>query len=144
MNGVNKLTILRHLAAAGADVHLAPRWGGAAKMLLDLKCDPNERWRPARLFWKSFFKVTRNATAVAGTRWLEEFGMMSGASPLHFAAKRGDVAFTKMLIGAGAKVDLKNDEGHTPLEVAQQFFVAVPPLLQDALTTTPSTAGDQA
>merc|ERR1711933_668663 len=141
------------------DVHMAPRWGGsatmlclmavsedpdleAAKVLLELKCDPNESWKPTRCVWKNFFTAMRKAPTSKGTRWLDEFAMMAGATPLHFAAKRGDVAFTRMLVSAGGRVDIKNSQGHTPIEVAQQFFVEVPPLLQDALAS-PTAVGSQ-
>jgi len=150
MNGIHKQAILQDFIAAGLDVHSAPCWGGqatmlclmaisedpdlqAVKLLLDLRCDPNERWKPMRYMWKAVFTMARIAPPACTTRWAEELGMMPGATPLHFAAKRGDVDLISLLMSAGGKADVKNVKGQTPLEVAEIFFGVVPALVKGAL-----------
>merc|ERR1719246_329647 len=70
---------------------------------------------------------------------------MQGSTGLHFAAKRGDVKFVRILREAGA-LPVKNAAGHTPIDVARRFYEdAIPPLLEEALlgpvvVTSPSPA----
>lgn len=42
-------------------------------------------------------------------------------SPLMYAAKYGEIEAAKALIKAGAKVDLKNNEGRTALDYARKY-----------------------
>jgi ankyrin repeat protein len=43
-----------------------------------------------------------------------------GASPLHWAALKGNEAIAALLLAEGADVDLRNREGETPFQVAQR------------------------
>ena len=43
-------------------------------------------------------------------------------TPLHVSAGGGHVATTKLLLAAGASTALRNNEGLTPLELAQQLM----------------------
>ena len=46
-----------------------------------------------------------------------------GLTPLHYAsmAVYGDTAIVQELLAAGARRDIKNPEGHTPLQTAEKF-----------------------
>src|ERR1044072_2862641 len=46
---------------------------------------------------------------------------VDGATALHWAVYRDDVAAARMLLGAGAKVDVQNREGITPLYLAAVY-----------------------
>jgi len=43
---------------------------------------------------------------------------VNGWSPLHFAAQEGDLEVAKILLNAGATIDLKDSNGNSPLWVA--------------------------
>src|SRR5262245_51154934 len=46
---------------------------------------------------------------------------VDGATALHWAIHRDDLESADLLIGAGAKVDVKNREGVTPLSMAALY-----------------------
>ena len=48
-----------------------------------------------------------------------ELATWGGATPLHYAAGRGDTAVCRVLLGAKADLSLRNDVGMTPLEHAR-------------------------
>merc|ERR1740139_73803 len=79
------------------------------------------------------------------SRVVMDLALMQGATGMHFAAKRGDVKFVRILREAGA-LPLKNAAGHTPIDVARRFYGdAIPPLLEEALlvpvvATSPSSS----
>merc|ERR1719246_431443 len=79
------------------------------------------------------------------SRVVMDLALMQGSTGLHFAAKRGDVKFVRILREAGA-LPVKNAAGHTPIDVARRFYGdAIPPLLEEALlgpvvVTSPSPA----
>lgn len=58
-------------------------------------------------------------------RWLLNKGLDINAldstlsTPLHWAAFDGNIPMVKLLIGRGAKIDIRNDESHTPFEIAR-------------------------
>ena len=49
---------------------------------------------------------------------------MRGWTPLHHAALAGFDQICGVLLGAGARLDAENSDGHTPLMIAQQFHPA--------------------
>ena len=48
------------------------------------------------------------------------WGTTGGATPLHYAAKRGTPSHIKMLVGAGAKINAKDVNNSTPLHYASK------------------------
>jgi len=154
--GTEKDKMLSFLFQAGAKVVRPNVWGRdglmlalislnedsdekALRTLLSHGCDPNAPWRPNNLQWSLTMKAISTFSRCSQSRMLMEFALLSGSTPLHFAAKRGDVEFVRILTEAGA-VSKRNAAGHTPLDVARRFFGDhVPQLLEDALL--PSMAG---
>lgn len=47
---------------------------------------------------------------------------LKGNTPLHFAAHSNNVESVKLLLNAGARVNVKNDLGYTPLDLARITF----------------------
>ena len=58
----------------------------------------------------------RNAKKV-----INDMGPNNGYTPLHDAIWHGHTEAAKVLIDAGARTDLKNYEGDTPLELAKRY-----------------------
>lgn len=98
------------------------------RLLLSRRCDPNVQWFPGRAVWKLLCKSTRLAGCFKSRPCLE-LAMLEGSTPLHMAAKRGDVALVKCLVAAQAEVQ-RNSKGLTPLELARSFFKIIPPALE--------------
>ena len=63
------------------------------------------RWKPA-------------LTLLARSKFLEQ-GDAKGRTPLHLAADLGDQETLRLLIGHGAKIDVKDSSGSTPIDVAR-------------------------
>lgn len=42
----------------------------------------------------------------------------AGDTPLHVAARQGEVAIAEILLGGGARLEVQDRQGHTPLQVA--------------------------
>ena len=58
-------------------------------------------------------------------------GFMKGDTPLHMAARNGNVDIAKMLLDAGADKEAKTPDGRTPYNVATaRFKTAVAALLK--------------
>ena len=49
-----------------------------------------------------------------------------GLTPLHYASMvdYGETAIVQQLLAAGAKRDVKDPEGHTPVQLAEKFHYA--------------------
>ena len=45
----------------------------------------------------------------------------NGQTPLHWAANKGHIRIVKMLVDGGAKTDVKDNTGWTPLEYAEEM-----------------------
>ena len=54
-------------------------------------------------------------------RLINDMGPNNGYTPLHDAIWHGNTEAAKVLIDAGARLDLKNYEGDTPLELAKRY-----------------------
>lgn len=107
----------------------------AARLLLQEGQGVNARFRPQNRTWKMMLGVMRLASKVDNSTCTRAFANLEDSTPLHFAAKRGDVALVNLLMAHGADAGAKNKQGRTALGVATHFFGGSPPkLLQDALT----------
>jgi len=143
--------IIRLMMDAKASANNVEFWGGqssllcclaqnenancdAARLLLQEGHDVNARFRPQNRTWKMMLQVMRLAAKVDNSTCTRAFANLEGSTPLHFAAKRGDVALASLLVAHGADVGAKNKQGRTALDVAVHFFGGNPPkLLQAAL-----------
>jgi len=102
-----------------------------AKMLIDAGVDINSRAKNARPdMWlvmdeptdqiQEFLRIeeinsTSHIVQIMAPRWL---AYNAGDTPLHSAARWGRTAIVRMLLDAGAKVDILNDYGQTALHYA--------------------------
>lgn len=75
----------------------------------------------------AFFDAARQGDFVAVQRFLKDDPALAGskdekfgASALHWAALRGHQAIVGLLLAQGADVTLKNNDGETPLQVAER------------------------
>lgn len=108
---------------------------GAARLLLEQGCDVNARFRAQTRTWKMMLQGMRLAARVDDGTATREFAVLEGSTPLHFAAKRGDVDLVKVLVEHRADLDVRNKQGRTPLDVACLYFGGSPPsVLRDALS----------
>jgi len=151
LNGVNNTPILDTLIKFRADLSRQSKWGSedvmlslvainedsdneAMKALLHRGCSPNMPWRPQSMKWRALLKGVRTLHHCSRSRVLLELAVIQGSTPLHFAAKRGDVDLVHQLLRARAQPQ-KNRLGYTPLDVARKFFGDhVPGLLEAALS----------
>lgn len=150
--------VLQTLLEAKAAIASPKFWGGeesmlsllasnenvnsdAAHFLLSKGCNVNGCWRPQKLPLKGILKAARLAGRLPHGTAVDEFALLEGATPLHFAAKRGDVELIQLLMTARAE-PAKNRQGRTPLDVAGTFFGgSVPALLQASLNGESESAG---
>jgi len=151
VSGLKKAPVLEAMSDAGGALTSKHRWGqessvlslictnedsdmDALSMLLKKDCfDPNRPWRPHNGIWRALARAARLRCNLGGGRPWMEVAMLDGATPLHFAAKRGDVDFVRLLVEHRAE-NRKNAQGRTPLQVAQAFFGgAVPAILKEEL-----------
>jgi len=109
------------LISAGADVHALDREGRS----------PFDRllstYREGSIWSETAFAEGLGLLAKAGA---DVNALIEGQSALHVAAKRGLEGEIHMLIDAGADVNLRTDEGNTPLHLASDPGVVL--LLLDA------------
>mmetsp|Transcript_3881 Transcript_3881/g.6831 ORF Transcript_3881/g.6831 Transcript_3881/m.6831 type:complete len:655 (-) Transcript_3881:325-2289(-) len=137
--GRNKQLTLECLMDSGADLRCKQRWGGEGalpcivamnedgehammQVVLEAGYDPNSLWKPPNMMWSLMLPGLRRASEWnPKSRPLAEMALLEGATPLHFAAKRGDVTMVKMLLHAKAEV-CRNAQGLTPLDAARLFF----------------------
>lgn len=149
-----KKTILKYMLDTGTDLLYKDKWGQAhsllcsactnedsdieaATFLVEQGADVNGRWQPHDFKWRILGKGLEflSNTASGKFRTIKELCMIPGASPLHFAAKRGDVDLVETLLKLRADLTLKNKQGETPMDVAMDFFgkASVPVPLKEAL-----------
>jgi len=102
------------------------------ELLLEAGCSVNKTCRPRSLGSASLYGSARLISCLSSGRLAAEFALLHGSTPLHLAAKRGDVNLVKALLERRA-LPLRNSQGRMPLEVAQSFFVLLPPVLEAAL-----------
>jgi len=150
VSGVQKAPCLAVLFDAGAIMQKGDIWGseglmmalvcnnedseeGALRLLLARGCDPNIPWQAHDLKWSMMMKAVGLASRCSQSRVFMDLALMQGSAGLHFAAKRGDVKFIRILREAGA-LPIRNAAGQTPIDVARRFYGdAIPSLLEEAL-----------
>eukprot|EP00434_Breviolum_minutum_P006396 symbB.v1.2.005644.t1/scaffold331.1/size227729/4 len=150
-SGAKKEPVLKVLIEAKANLVQKHRWGGdssllcmvannedsqceALQLLLDNGCNVNANWTAHSAFFKGTLKVVRMSSKMLPDRPLQELAVLQTATPLHFAAKRGDVEMVRLLIASKADVHSRNAEGRRPIDVARSFFGGqVPQPLAEAL-----------
>jgi|SRR5579862_1728100 len=105
------VTVMRVLLEKGADPNLLQKNHSSALMLA------------AGLGWREGVDNGTEAAAIEAIKLCLELGMDinayndTGLTPLHISVNRGD-AVMKYLVERGAKLDMKDKQGKTPLETA--------------------------
>jgi len=144
--GTTKQPLVKVLLEARANVHHVNSGGGnllcslahkegadlaTLALLLEAGCSVNHALLPRNPAVKVFYRGMCFLEICTGSRLFAECAMWHGSTPLHFAAKRGDVPLVKSLLEAKALVQ-KNRQARTPLDVARAFFGLVPATLEAA------------
>jgi ankyrin repeat protein len=116
------VTVMRLLLEYGADPHL-PTFGGTTPLMA-----------AAGVNWVVSQTYTEGADALlAAVKLCVELGMdvnavnSMGIAAIHGAANRGSDDIIEFLAGAGARLDLADNEGRTPLDWAHGVFLATHP-----------------
>ena len=131
--GPNRLALMQYLVKCGANLTSISHNGGtvltaacashdADPKVVEYLCqkiserEVNYQIEDRTIKWKCirFFAKTLVRLRVTKSRLLKSIAQESRATPLHFAAKAGDIELVEMLLSHGADVNLKNSFG--PLE----------------------------
>ncbi|WP_053405383.1 ankyrin repeat domain-containing protein [Persicobacter sp. CCB-QB2] len=98
------------------------------EMLLEAGADIGQRgyMMNAIPFHKAAYKGNPEVTRLLvqhpdAMRFINDQGLNNGYTPLHDAIWHGNTASAKILVEAGARLDLKNYEGDTPLDLARRY-----------------------
>jgi ankyrin repeat protein len=116
------IEVMRLLLANGADPNIATTQGSTALMAAS-----GINWIPGQTFTRS------EADYVEAVKLCLERGAdvnatnSLGFTAMHGAANRGWVSVMQILVDHGAKVDVKDKEGRTPMTFAQGIFLAIRP-----------------
>ena len=98
----------------------------AARMLLDAGAYVNRRtkcgWTPLYIaVWRRNIRMVRELIrrgANPNTHTKPDYNSPDGYTPLHLAARNGDVTIAGVLVGAGARTHTKDGMGDTPARTA--------------------------
>jgi len=88
-----------------------------------LKYGVNYRRRTRTMKWKFIYGLARGLllTRVATSGLLLQLAHESGATPLQYAAQRGDIEVVELLMEYGADTSIKNDLGRDVLSYCESF-----------------------
>jgi len=147
--GQNKQELVRVLLAARAGIQHINAGGGTLltslaqkefndiatlELLLGAGCSLNQQCQPGSFKAKALCRAAQMlAKCTHRSRLVADLAMIEGSTPLHFAAKRGDVDLVTALLSARA-LPLRNRQGHTPLDAARNFFRELPEPLAAAMS----------
>ena len=83
----------------------------------------NYRRRPQTIKWKLIYSLARglSRTGLATSGLFAELASVSGATPLQWAVKRGDVDIVEILMEQGADPSIKNDLGKDVMSYCHVF-----------------------
>jgi ankyrin repeat protein len=153
--GAKNMPMIRALLDAGAKpmsnvfgstpLHMAAFSDNAdeslVQLFLDMGLDVNaqgdlmhlDSWKDYA-FWKALLSAME-LKAWSGERdpVVYQMGQMRGATPLHLAAAAGNVKICKKLLAHGADPRIKNNQGRTPLKIAELVYGTVPEALRAVL-----------
>ena len=129
--GSNKLKMVKVLVEAGANLEYSSYTGGTALhniaecedsdpnvlkfVIAHVKDSASLKSKPTTLLWKCFFLAAKSlyrlgiSSKSGGV--VNFFARESGTTPLHRAIVRGDLEIVRMLLDAGADVNVKSDLG---------------------------------
>jgi len=116
------IEVMRLLLAAGADPNIATTQGSTALMAA-----AGINWIPAQTYSHSESEYVE-AVKLCLDRGADVNATNTlGFTAMHGAANRGWVSVIQILADHGAKVDVKDSEGRTPMTFAKGIFLAVRP-----------------
>jgi ankyrin repeat protein len=108
--------IVELLVNAGADVDAQSTWGPALMLALREPERHQPRLDPETTIPADYLRWVRLGASVA----IQD---LEGNSLLHLAAQRSNQAWAADLLERGAKIDVRNEKGETPLVVAMNHLV---------------------
>merc|ERR1712107_575707 len=86
------------------------------ELLLGAGCSVNQQCKPQSFKAKALYRAAQMLAKFTHrphhSRLVADLAMIEGLTPLHFAAKRGDVDLVTALLSARA-LPLRNSQGHT-------------------------------
>ena len=116
------ITLMRLLLEHGADPNIATNEGSTALMAA-----AGVNWVVAQTFSRSNNEYLEAASLCLQRGADVNAANSQGFTAMHGAANRGFDAMVKLLAENGAKLDVKDKQGRTPMTFAEGVFLAVQP-----------------
>ena len=122
------VTVMKLLLAHGADPKI-PTFGGTTALMAAAGIN----WVVDQTYDEGAPALARSREAVLRPRHERQRYELHGTDCHHGAANRGSDEIIKFLVEKGAKLDVKDKEGRTPLNWAEGVFLATHPAEAEAV-----------